>query len=153
MTIAPTTTGSTARPGRRWPMTPAALRALRAEEQRLEEDLRRAAGERDDRDGNLVHLPARDAARRLAALRDVLAAADPTDAVGRAVIGRRVTFREDDGQLLTYALVIPGEGDPMNGWVSADSPLGAALLQASSGDEVHVAAPSGSRRVLVVAVE
>jgi transcription elongation GreA/GreB family factor len=134
-------------------MTPEAWRALRAEERCLEDDLRRLAGERDDRDGNLVHLPARDPARRLATLRDVLAAAEPTDVEGRAILGRRVTIREDDGQLLTYALVIPGEGDPLNGWVSADSPLGAALLEARAGDQVHFSAPSGPRRVQVVAIE
>lgn len=134
-------------------MTPEAWRALRAEEQRLEDDVRWLAGERDDRDGTRVRLPARDAARRLADLRVVLAAAEPTDVEGRAIIGRRVTFREEDGQLLTYALVVPGEGDPMNGWVSADSPLGAALLDARAGDEVRFSAPGGPRRVWVVSID
>lgn len=134
-------------------MTPEAWRALRAEEQRLEDDVRLLVGEQADRDGTLLRVPARDAARKLAALRDVLAAAEPSDVEGRAIIGRRVAIREEDGQLLTYALVIPGDGDPMNGWVSADSPLGAALLDARAGDEVRFSAPGGPRRVWVVSID
>lgn len=153
MTSPPPTARSTTRPGLLWPMTPEAWQALRVEERYLEDDLRCLAGERDDRDGNLVRLPVRDAGRRLAGLRDVLAAAEPTEVEGRVIIGRRVTIREEDGQLLTYALVIPGDGDPMNGWVSADSPLGAALLDARPGDEVPFSAPCGPRRVQVVTVE
>jgi hypothetical protein len=145
------------RPGRtslrRWPMTPEAWWALRAELDRLQDDLGRLAGGPSVDDGGLIHLPARDAPGRLEALREVLSAADPTDVAGRAIIGRRVTIREDDGDVLTYALVIPGEGDPMNGWISVDSPLGAALLEAMAGDDVHFVAPCGPRGVRVVAVE
>jgi transcription elongation factor GreA len=137
-------------------MTPDAWRALHAEEQQLEDDLRRLAADPAIEDPTRVHLPARDAVRRLAALRDVLAAADPvdgdTEGGGRAVIGHRVTFL-DDGELVTYALVIPGQGDPMHGWISADSPLGAALLEARPGEVVAFLAPAGPRRVEVVRIE
>ena len=44
-------------------------------------------------------------------------------------------------------------GTPAEGWLSADSPLGAAVLGRSPGDAVEVTAPAGSRVVTVLAVE
>ena len=53
---------------------------------------------------------------------------------------------------MSYTIVFPGDGDPSRGWVSADSPLGSAVLGARAGESVHVAAPVGRWRVTVVAV-
>jgi transcription elongation factor GreA len=75
------------------------------------------------------------------------------DEPGVAVIGRRVTIRDIDGIESTYSLVLPGDGDPMQGWVSSDSPLGAALTGRRAADEVDVVAPAGSWRATIVAVE
>ena len=71
----------------------------------------------------------------------------------RAVIGRRVTLLEEEGDSVTYALVFPGDGDPVQGWISADSPLGAAVLGCTPGDTVEVMAPAGPRVVTVLSVE
>jgi transcription elongation GreA/GreB family factor len=71
----------------------------------------------------------------------------------RAVIGRRVTLLEEDGDSVTYGLVFPGDGDPIQGWISADSPLGAAVLGCAPGDRVEVDAPVGRRVVTVLSVE
>jgi transcription elongation factor GreA len=83
----------------------------------------------------------------------VLDACEKVHEQDRAVIGRRVTVREDEGDLVTYALVFPGDGDPVRGFISADSPIGAALLGRTPGDIVEVDAPVGRRVVTVLSVE
>jgi transcription elongation GreA/GreB family factor len=49
--------------------------------------------------------------------------------------------------------VFPGGGDPAQGWISADSPLGSAILGCMPGDRVDVTAPAGPRVVTMVSVE
>ena len=71
----------------------------------------------------------------------------------RAVIGRRVTLLEAEGESVSYALVFPGDGDPAQGWISADSPLGTAVLGCGPGDRVEVEAPAGRRVVTVLSIE
>ena len=44
----------------------------------------------------------------------------------------------------TSWVVIPGEGDVVNGCIGADSPVGAALIGRRIGDAVTIAAPAGS---------
>ncbi|HEY3523596.1 MAG TPA: GreA/GreB family elongation factor [Candidatus Limnocylindrales bacterium] len=106
-----------------------------------------------DVEPGLVHVPTAQAARRLVTLEAVLADGHVVDDPDTAVIGRRVSLHEDDGGRDTYALVFPGDGDPLLGWVSADSPLGAAVVGARAGDVVTVEAPAGPRLVTVAAVE
>ena len=81
---------------------------------------------------------------------DLAVAVDDAD---RAVIGRRVMIREQDGHAVTYALVFPGDGDPALGWISADAPLGAAILGHRAGDAVEVVAPAGRRTVTLVTID
>ena len=64
-----------------------------------------------------------------------------------------MTLLEEEGDSVTYALVFPGDGDPVQGWISADSPLGAAVLGCTPGDIVEVMAPAGPRVVTVLSVE
>jgi regulator of nucleoside diphosphate kinase len=101
---------------------------------------------------NVHMLPTHGRAERVEQLRDVLAVARVEPRSGRAVIGRRVRIREAEGQVETYALVIPGDGDPFHGWLSVDAPMGAALLGACAGDRVEVKAPSGARPLWVLDV-
>ena len=64
----------------------------------------------------------------------VLDAAEQIHEPDRAVIGRRVTLLEEEGESVIYTLVFPGDGDPAQGWISADSPLGSAVLGCRPGD-------------------
>ncbi len=66
-------------------------------------------------------------------------------------IGSVVTV-EHDGARETYTVVGRAEAKPAERRISDTSPLGQALLGAAAGDEVAVAAPSGSRKYLVVEV-
>ncbi len=127
-----------------WLMTAAAWSALNEEIERLETEVSsRVAG---------AHVLWVDPLRRvrvLAALRDRAVVVGPSD---EAAIGRRVTIRDDDGSVQTYTLVLPGDGEPSQGWIAADSPLGTALLGARPGERVRVVAPAGERWVDVLAV-
>ena len=64
---------------------------------------------------------------------------------GEVGIGSTVDVEDENGELITVEISSVGG-------VSPDSPLGGALLGASPGDIVEVAAPRGSWRARVVAV-
>jgi hypothetical protein len=135
-----------------WPMTGDAWRTLVDELGQLRLDVAAFAGTGAPDDG-VVHLPAFKAARRLDVLSAVLDASRKVHEPDRAVIGRRVTLLEEDGNSVTYTLVFPGDGDPGQGWISADSPLGSAVIGCAPGDTVSVSAPAGPRVVTVLSVE
>jgi transcription elongation GreA/GreB family factor len=140
-------------------MTSTARDALDAEAARLAADLaapaahRGAPNEHEEPGDRLVRLPVRAAPARLEALRGVLAAARVTDEPGIVAIGRRVTLREADGATWDAAIVAPGEGDPERGWLSADAPLGAAILGRRAGDRPLVEAPGGAWAVEIARIE
>jgi len=137
---------------RRWPMTGEAWLTLVDELGQLRSDVGAFAASADPEDG-VVHLPGFRAIRRLDVLSAVLDKSEKVHEPDRAVIGRRVTVLEEGDDRVTYELVFPGDGDPVRGWISADSPLGGALLGCSPGDIVEVDAPGGRRVVTVLSVE
>jgi transcription elongation factor GreA len=66
-------------------------------------------------------------------------------------LGSRVKVRDADGEAEFF--VVPAEeADCMADRVSADSPLGRALLGCRAGDEVRFRAPGGVLAVAVVEV-
>jgi transcription elongation factor GreA len=132
-------------------MTSEAWRSLVDEVARLRQDVAEAAG-RGLEEG-IGHAVVAQLSRRLMTLTAALDAADVVPDDGSAVIGRRATLRESDGQASTYAIVFPGDGDPTEGWISADSPLGLALIGARAGDVVEVGAPAGRWSVSVERVD
>jgi transcription elongation GreA/GreB family factor len=117
---------------------------------RLRADVASLAGELAD---GVVDLTVIKAARRLDVLSAVLDAAERIHESERAVIGRRVTVLEPEGESVSYRLVFPGDGDPAQGCISADSPLGSAILGCVPGDRVEVTAPAGPRLVTVLSVK
>jgi|SRR4051794_16890232 transcription elongation GreA/GreB family factor len=105
---------------------------------------------RGSRKGSSGYRVAR-AAQRLSVLGAVVDSAEVTKATCVA-IGSRVRLRDSEGKTFDYSVVFPGDGDPLRGWVSADSPLGAAVLGREPGAQVVVHAPAGSWSVTVVDV-
>lgn len=63
----------------------------------------------------------------------------------KAALGSTVTLVEEDGQKLTYQLVMPEDADAEKGFISTASPIGRALLGKAEGDEVVVPTPNGQR--------
>ncbi len=72
--------------------------------------------------------------------------------LGRARLGSTVVVEGPHGDEETYTLVGPTEASPGAGRISANSPIGFALLGAGAGDEVEAIVPSGRRRMRVIAV-
>ena len=101
----------------------------------------------------IVRLPVALASRRLATLKDVVDRAEIVEAPAACVIGRRVTVRDEAGEEMSFDVVFPGDGNTDQECISADSPLGTALLRTCPGDVVHVDAPAGRWAVTVVAVD
>lgn len=65
---------------------------------------------------------------------------------GKVGFGSTVHLRDaDNGQALIFQLVMPEDADGEKGWISTASPIGRALLNKETGDEVKVAAPGGTR--------
>jgi transcription elongation factor GreA len=68
----------------------------------------------------------------------------------RAAFGSTVNLREDNGDTLTYQLVMPEEADADKGHISTSSPIGRAIVGRTEGDEITVTTPSGTRSFEIV---
>ena len=74
------------------------------------------------------------------------------DTVG---FGTRVTIidlDDEDGEEEEYTIVGTSESDPVNGRLSNESPVGAALIGAHVGETVVAQTPGGNRRLRVVSI-
>jgi transcription elongation factor GreA len=141
-------------------ITPAGLEALKAEVKQLETEGRRAMGERllaarelgDLKENAEYHIAKEDQAHmetKIKRLRERLrnavvvetSADDTTFAIGRTA----EILDEDSGTVHTWTLVGRSEADLASGKLSAESPVGGALLGCAPGDAVQVDTPRGSR--------
>ena len=68
----------------------------------------------------------------------------------RAAFGSTVRLREDNGESVTYQLVMPEEADAAKGLISTSSPIGRAIVGKTAGDEIKVTTPSGTRNFEIV---
>ena len=57
---------------------------------------------------------------------------------------------DEDEEQEVYAIVGTSEADPVNGRLSNESPVGAALIGAHVGDTVSAVTPGGVRRLRVI---
>lgn len=142
-----------------WPMTSEVHALLDAELDRLSRDVVEkngyVSGHLDgETDGPrfVPNIPGQQARRQLERLRDVLERCVVVRDGDLAVIGREVVLREGDGTISRYELVVPGRGNAAAGLVSADSPVGAAILGRRVGHLVTVAAPAGSWTATIVEI-
>ncbi len=74
-----------------------------------------------------------------------------TDSVGTIGLGSKVRVRDSDGDAV-FSIVEPGEVDIADERISAESPLGHALLGRKVGEQVRFRAPGGVLSVTVVEV-
>jgi len=127
----------------------------------IAERLRQAVATETDPSANAEYLAAREEQARLEAriarLEHRVGAAkvvEPDDANGMVDVGERVRVRDlDTGSKVVYQLVGSFEADPSAGRISAESPVGQALIGRRAGDIALVEAPKGQVRLRVVAIE
>jgi len=90
---------------------------------------------------------------RVAELEEILQNADiikPAKSNGTVQVGSTVDLK--NGKSVTYQIVGPVEADPLEGKISNESPIGAALMGKKVGDKVTIETPKGSVSYSVVAV-
>ena len=63
----------------------------------------------------------------------------------------KLTIEGTDGEI-TYSLVGSNEADPLEGKISDQSPIGAALIDMRSGDEKDVETPAGTIHIHILEV-
>ena len=59
---------------------------------------------------------------------------------------------EDENEELSYSIVGSNEADPLEGKISDQSPIGAAMMDMRSGDEKDVETPAGVRHIQILEV-
>jgi transcription elongation factor GreA len=147
-------------------ITAEGLEALRAELAELEGPRRAAivaeiktAREFGDLKENAEYHAAKDAQghleARIRALRSRLESVEVVEPSGGDVVGFGSTVELEDeasGRRLTYTIVSSLDAAPAEGRLSAESPTAQALQGGRPGDVVVVEAPSGQRRLRVLAV-
>lgn len=89
---------------------------------------------------------------RLRTVEDVLNRAEVVPPGPHPVVGALVTLQSTTGELVEYRIEAPGEDDPTLGRVPIDSPFGRLLSRAEVGSSFIAKAPSGARRMTVVAI-
>jgi transcription elongation factor GreA len=62
---------------------------------------------------------------------------------GKIHLGNTVVIESSEGDVETYMIVGPAEADPDRGYISYECPLGEALLERETGDEIAVNTPDG----------
>ncbi|MBI2919183.1 MAG: GreA/GreB family elongation factor [Chloroflexi bacterium] len=133
------------------------LEEQRAKRPVLADEIKRAAADKDFRENapleaareELGHVEAH--IRELEALLRGGVVSAPTEA--KAAVGSLVRLKDvQSGEEMEYALVGPREAAPARGLISANSPVGQAMLGHSPGEEVEVATPAGRFRYRILSV-
>jgi len=70
----------------------------------------------------------------------------------RAGFGSTVHLRPEEGAVVVYQLVMPEDADAEKGLISTTSPIGQAILNKETGDEISVRTPKGIREFEIVKV-
>jgi transcription elongation factor GreA len=80
---------------------------------------------------------------RIAELEDILKNADIIKRSKSSTIRVGSTVALENGKKVTYQVVGPVEADPLEGKISNESPIGAALMGKKVGDTVTITTPKG----------
>ena len=75
---------------------------------------------------------------------------EPTKANGIVSVGSTVDLK--NGKKVTYQIVGPVEADPLEGKISNESPIGAALIGKKTGEKVTITTPKGDSTYTIEAV-
>lgn len=80
---------------------------------------------------------------RIAELEDILKNADIIKPGKSSTVRVGSTVSLENGKKVTYQVVGPVEADPLEGKISNESPIGAALMGKKVGDKVTITTPKG----------
>jgi transcription elongation factor GreA len=72
---------------------------------------------------------------------------------GTVALGSSVAVEDEAGREHSFLIVTSIEADAARGYISLDSPVGAALLGRRPGESVSVSVPRGERQFRVLRVE
>ncbi|HAC56657.1 TPA: transcription elongation factor GreA [Candidatus Saccharibacteria bacterium] len=89
---------------------------------------------------------------RIAELEDILKNADIIKPTKSSTIKVGSTVHLENGKKVTYKVVGPVEADPLEGKISNESPIGAALMGKKVGDKVSIVTPKGHVEYSIEAV-
>lgn len=104
-----------------------------------------AKNEQSRLEGEIVELEA--------AIRSAVVVSDDEITNEKVNLGTTVrVFDESENEEFEYRIVGPHESDPMNGAISSDSPVGAALMGKKKGEIATVLAPDGEIRMKIVSI-
>jgi transcription elongation factor GreA len=90
---------------------------------------------------------------RLAEIEEILMNVEiiePGKANGIVSVGSTVDLR--NGKKVTYQIVGPVEADPLEGKISNESPIGAALIGKKTGEKVTITTPKGDSTYTIEAI-
>jgi transcription elongation GreA/GreB family factor len=71
---------------------------------------------------------------------------------GIVTLGKWVTVCDEAGAEREFVIVAPMENDASKGYISFESPVGAALMGRRPGDTVSVLAPRGERQMTILSI-
>ena len=139
----------------------AEIAELKVRRQKVIEDMRRAAADKDFRENAPLdaakeergHIEGRimelEATLKSSKIIDAKQAPALKVSVGNCV----VLCDEASGDELRYTIVSPREVDPTQGKISSNSPIGKAVLGCQQGDIVEITAPAGKLRFRLTQIE
>ena len=138
------------------------LQSLKAQRPRLLQDLQRAMADKDFRENapldavrqQQAHMEGRIREMEAVLEQAVTVQSEPASSGDTVGIGSKVRLRNlRSGGETSYTLVWPSDVNAAQGRISIESPVGRALHKRRAGDEVEVAAPSGTLRFRIERVE
>ena len=132
---------------------------LKAERIVVTQEIRRAMADKDFRENapldaakerqGRIETQIRELEASIANARILLVSADAA-AITRSAVGTRMAVRDkDSGEVMDYTLVDAREADVALRRISIQSPVGQALLDLGTGDEVSVPTPKGTLTYIV----
>lgn len=139
----------------------AELAQLKSRREKVIEDMRRAAADKDFRENAPLDAAKEERGHiegRIMELEEALKSATiiegKKETTLKVSVGNSVVLRDEaSGEELCYTIVSPREVDPVKGKISSNSPIGKAVIGQKQGDTVEITAPAGKLRYRLVQIE
>lgn len=64
-------------------------------------------------------------------------------------VGHTIELKRDNGQNHTITIVLPEDANSLEGYISAESPLGKALLGKREGEQIVFETPAGAQTIII----